>query len=558
MANLIQDNKHLEERLDSHGSRLYALENLDIPQQVSKAVDEIVTNAVDWAIQAPLRNRFRDLPKADIKEILHQRMWETNPYKAHEDHMMLYEALENSINRDHTDELLKDLAQARRKKKKRHYSPKIPHGSPPHQPPPPPPPTGPSRTLGSPGASGSSQLPTPLPPSTSQNRPATPKPAWSIPSSDLPVPTNNWASALASTYTPPPENSLLAHTGDMYQIEECQKLPTDSMDESIIRYNVSKPLPLGGPPGQVTIQPDFFFNKDLEYLRYGSKGGRPALSISKMKATYYPNAGLEQMVPYQMWIEEECKYDIAAMYGISHWWFQRQRFYIDKHTFEGDRRAVRTHMQILSVVRIKVFSMYGYDYIKKIVLRRADLNEALLRKETLNICTQDATGFEYKHDFMVIDSPRAITFRDKYGVQMIMRFNEIHKFSDGTLHQIDEELDYQVKEFKVNRMNPGLNIRFWTRKDVDRSKEFMFSIQKRLKTRRIFCNLESFIGGRILRGSEWCMMAIVEIPKTNPERLKKEKSKNKGRVPTEMELELEQTQQGSSYEVSVSVEGVEE
>nr|GEY52456.1 retrovirus-related Pol polyprotein from transposon TNT 1-94 [Tanacetum cinerariifolium] len=62
MANLIQDSKHLEERLDNHGEHLYTLENLDIPQHVSKEVDEIVTNAVDWAIQAPLWNRFRDLP----------------------------------------------------------------------------------------------------------------------------------------------------------------------------------------------------------------------------------------------------------------------------------------------------------------------------------------------------------------------------------------------------------------------------------------------------------------------------------------------------------------
>ncbi|GJR45773.1 hypothetical protein Tco_1313876 [Tanacetum coccineum] len=79
-----------------------------------------------------------------------------------------------------------------------------------------------------------------------------------------------------------------------------------------------------------------------------------------------------------MWIEEECKYDIAAMYGISHWWFQRQRFYIDRHTSEGDRRAVRTHMRILSVVRIEVFSLYGYDYMKTIVLRRVDLNEYIV------------------------------------------------------------------------------------------------------------------------------------------------------------------------------------
>ncbi|GJU89876.1 hypothetical protein Tco_1302299 [Tanacetum coccineum] len=541
MADLLQDNLALEERLDKHGSRLYKLENLDIPHQVSKAVDEIVTDAVDWAIQAPLRDRFRDLPEADMKEILHHRMWESNSYKAHEDHKKLYEALEKSMDRDHTDQLLTDLAEARKKKKKRHDSPKTPPGSPPHQPPPPPPPAGPSGTSGTSGASGSSQLPPPPPPpSTNQSdqststaapsssktaasaeytawtttdtrlkpsvssipedlhmdddtapdeqvhssgdedighdhiptvnlkqnwwkpltedRPATPEPAWSIPSSDLPVLMNNWASALASTYAPPPENSLLAQT----------------VDESIIRYNVSKPLPLGGPPGQVTIQSDFFFNKDLEYLRYGRKSGRPALSISKMKAAYYPDVGLEQMVPDQMWIEEECKYDIAAMYGISHWWFQRQRFYIDRHTSEGDRRAVRTHMRILSVVRIEVFSLYGYDYMKTIVLRRADLNEYIIAERdfkylypsdfedlyllnlqghlnhlppqdkkilstavNLWIRNLDATGFEFKHDFTVIDSLRAVTFRDKYDVRMIMRFNEIHKFNDGTLQQID-------------------------------------------------------------------------------------------------------------------------
>nr|GEY87003.1 hypothetical protein [Tanacetum cinerariifolium] len=34
---------------------------------VSKAVDKVVTDAVDWAMQAPLRNCFRDLPEADMK-----------------------------------------------------------------------------------------------------------------------------------------------------------------------------------------------------------------------------------------------------------------------------------------------------------------------------------------------------------------------------------------------------------------------------------------------------------------------------------------------------------
>ncbi|GKE71103.1 hypothetical protein Tco_1529175, partial [Tanacetum coccineum] len=127
-----------------------------------------------------------------------------------------------------------------------------------------------------------------------EDRPATPEPVWSIPSSDLPVPINNWASALASTYAPPPENSLLDQTGDIAIFMDW--------------YNVSKPLPLDGQPGRVIIQADFFFNKDLEYLRYGSKGDKHALSISKMKAAYYPDVGLEQMVPDQMSIDEECKY----------------------------------------------------------------------------------------------------------------------------------------------------------------------------------------------------------------------------------------------------------
>ncbi|GJS26516.1 hypothetical protein Tco_0487136 [Tanacetum coccineum] len=245
ITDLVDANLALEERLDKHGSRLYRLENQDIPNQVRKAVDEIVTDVVDWAMQAPLRERFRDLPEADMKEILHNRMWESKSYQTHEDHMTLYEALEKSMARDNSDQLLSDLAEARKKKKKRQGSPKTPPGSPPHPPPPPPPPAGPSGTSGASGASGSSQSPPPPPPPSNnqgdetsihhqegedlerdfnstvnlrqswwkpltEDIPATPEPAWSIPSSDLTVLTNNWAYALKSTYTPPPENSLLA------------------------------------------------------------------------------------------------------------------------------------------------------------------------------------------------------------------------------------------------------------------------------------------------------------------------------------------------------------
>ncbi|GKF60494.1 hypothetical protein Tco_0177280, partial [Tanacetum coccineum] len=117
----------------------------------------------DKPLEANNEKATSDL-EADMKEIIHNRMWESKSYQTHEDHMMLYEALEKSMARDNSDQLLSDLAEARKKKKKRQGSPKTPYGSPPHPPPPPSPPAGPSGTLGASGASGSSQSPPPPPP----------------------------------------------------------------------------------------------------------------------------------------------------------------------------------------------------------------------------------------------------------------------------------------------------------------------------------------------------------------------------------------------------------
>nr|GEZ29436.1 reverse transcriptase domain-containing protein [Tanacetum cinerariifolium] len=149
-----------------------------------------------------------------------------------------------------------------------------------------------------------------------EERPATPEPAWTIPSSTVSVVENNWATALVLAYETPAENSLLAKTRDMtnfrswycrqvnkttltpedleghayevlkafypdvihlqFQMKECHKMLTNQVDWTNpegdqVRVDVNRPLPLGGPPGHVTIQTQFFFNKDLEYLRYGSK-----------------------------------------------------------------------------------------------------------------------------------------------------------------------------------------------------------------------------------------------------------------------------------------------
>ncbi|GJV00370.1 hypothetical protein Tco_1329640 [Tanacetum coccineum] len=118
-------------------------------------------------MQAPLRARFRDLSTVDMKEILQQRMFEDNSYKAHEVHNDLYVALQKSLELDYSNQRLADQEEARKKKRKKREAPKTPSGSPPS---PPPPLHPPADAFGAPsisGTLGSSQLPSPLPlPST--------------------------------------------------------------------------------------------------------------------------------------------------------------------------------------------------------------------------------------------------------------------------------------------------------------------------------------------------------------------------------------------------------
>nr|GEV93428.1 hypothetical protein [Tanacetum cinerariifolium] len=176
------------------------------------------------------------------------------------------------------------------------------------------------------------QRPKRFKPILDDDRPATLEPAWVIPTSHIPDAANNWANASASTYQASAENSLLAKTGDMRTFMHC-------------------------------------------------KGTRQALSISEMKVARYFDFGLELLMPEHMWINEVCTYNISASYVISHWWFNRQKFYIDRHIADSSRKVVRTHMRILSVVSIKAFSRYGYDYLKEITLRRADYQEYTITKK---------------------------------------------------------------------------------------------------------------------------------------------------------------------------------
>ncbi|GKD52122.1 hypothetical protein Tco_1281098 [Tanacetum coccineum] len=234
-------------------------------------------------------------------------------------------------------------------------------------------------------------------------------------------------------------------------MEECHLLLTDQVDlvnpeGHRVVPDVSKLLPLGGPPG--------------------SKERRSAMSISKLKAANYPDFGLEELVP-SLWIESERDYDISAAHDLT-----------CRFSMSSFSRQYR----------------YGYTYLKEIVLCRADYKEYKISEsdfknlhpndfEDLNIVIRkwvedlqlgiksyqtklnlnepnwDASDFLFKEDYTIVSNPKAVIYKDRNDQKKMMRETEVHKFGDGTLNRILDKLDHMVKYIKLFKYNPGMESR---------------------------------------------------------------------------------------------------
>ncbi|GJV59194.1 hypothetical protein Tco_1465294, partial [Tanacetum coccineum] len=163
------------------------------------------------------------------------------------------------------------------------------------------------------------------------------------------------------------------------------------------------------------------------------------------------------------------------------------------------------------VISVKVFEKYGYHYLREIILRRADYQEYKISEKDfknlhpndfedmflLNIQEKlnhlpktdktrlhtavnmwirnlvirnrvgdlqlriesyqtkinlerpnwDAADYYFKEDYTIVPKPRAVVYRDRNDQRKLMRLNELHKFSDGTLTRVMEKLDHMLKTF---------------------------------------------------------------------------------------------------------------
>nr|GFC43488.1 hypothetical protein [Tanacetum cinerariifolium] len=84
-------------------------------------------------------------------------------------------------------------------------------------------------------------------------------------------------------------------------------------------------------------------------------------------------------------------------------------------------------------------------------------------------------------------------YQNKDKKNRLMRIDELHKFSDGTLNDVFND---RLKGIRMQYLPSTI----WRKGDKDRTAAMTQAIEKMLKTRRIMRSLEKFVGGRLYEG----------------------------------------------------------
>nr|GEZ66136.1 hypothetical protein [Tanacetum cinerariifolium]GEZ71590.1 hypothetical protein [Tanacetum cinerariifolium] len=193
-----------------------------------------------------------------------------------------------------------------------------------------------------------------------------------------------------------------------------------------------------------------------------------------------------------MWIEEPIGYDKHALWGVSHWRRKRQQFY-DFAVNRESARDVYSKRRIIAITELKI--------VECIVIQRRveDLQlgvESYQKK--LNLTKPDSyrSDLKRKEAYTAYSNPRRFIYQNKDKKNRLMRIDELHKFSDGTLTDVRTALDDRLKGIRMQYLPQSI----WRKSDKDRAAAMIYAIDKRLKTRRIIRSLERFVGGRLYEG----------------------------------------------------------
>ncbi|GJV34012.1 hypothetical protein Tco_1394412 [Tanacetum coccineum] len=242
-----------------------------------------------------------------------------------------------------------------------------------------------------------------------------------------------------------------------YHLEEVFKATNDQLDwnnpeGTPYPHDLSKPLPLiPNVRGRPVIPFDHFINNDLEYLKGGSLSHKFTTSITKTKAADYGQIKwIEDRIPRSMWSTVPVALNVAL------------RMYT--------RRIVIQE-------RVEDLQLAVKSYQKKINLSRPDSQRSDLRKMT---------------PYTTYPNIQGIIYQDDMNRNRLMRTDELHKFSDGTLNHVRTSLN----DIATGIQMEYLSKRRWTNQDKRRARVMINAIDRKLRDRRLMRSLEKFVGGR--------------------------------------------------------------
>nr|GEZ19539.1 hypothetical protein [Tanacetum cinerariifolium] len=205
-------------------------------------------------------------------------------------------------------------------------------------------------------------------------------------------------------------------------------------------HNLLKPLPLiPNIRGCRVIPFEDFINNDLEYLRGGASSRKYTTSITKTKAT-----------------------------GVSHWGRKRQHFYGFAINRES-ARDVYSKRRIIAVTELKIVEWHNYKHLDWITMRRDDdklykFKEGDFKRLRIQDI-EDMLLLLVQGKLTNLTVEERFSFNNKDKKNRLMRIDELHKFSDGTLTDVHTALDDRLKGIRMQYLPQS----FWRKSDKDRA-----------------------------------------------------------------------------------------
>nr|GEU42521.1 hypothetical protein [Tanacetum cinerariifolium] len=219
-----------------------------------------------------------------------------------------------------------------------------------------------------------------------------------------------------------------------YHLEKVFKATNDRLDwhnpeGKPYPFDLSKPLPLiQNDQGHQVLPCDYFINNDFEYLKGGSSSHECTTSVTKTKAADYGQRFYEYASNMESSYDVYSRHKIIAVtsLNIMEWFDKLSNLNLEEPYALNVALRMFTRCSVIQE-RVEDLQLGVKSYQKKINFTSPDTYRLDLKRMTPYTAYLDIQG---------------IIYEVKLNINRLMRTDELHKFSDGTLNNVFTTLNY--------------------------------------------------------------------------------------------------------------------